>query len=805
MNAKILIRFIMAILLLGVVACSDSSDLGSPKCILADEFGGVKSKNLRLEATDASLSSDTNGWKNSGVSVKAGDKVFIKTSGSINLCNNRSKDSVTVDGYADSYYASPWGWREVSETTGSSNPLILNKHDQYEIRLTHRGATGADIDKGEWHCSGRGSGNHSECALKNGEGFMFYAPGIMSNTQKYSYFNPAATDSRRYDMISDVARSSAAAKTKLYYKFEDDWSNPSYMGDNWGGLQYQVKYWRAGCSGHNGNYLRLKDAGVDNSIISLHKYPGGFSYTATKNGEPKFQIYEDANYNWEDEKDGSGDGTGSNKGDGYNDKNSNVGGYDIVVRITDSNSTDIINSIVGPIRKILLGDKNASPPIDGLTERMYKRITNNSEYIRVAQALMATTIIFFSFSYMIGLSKITQKELFYLILKLSIVIAAISPGSWEFFYDYLFVFFIEGTDQLIYLLTSQFDSVYIPGDGSKSSVLQGEVAYLTGTDAANVSANAFSFLNVTLSKIFSEATQLKILGLFSFAPIGWVYAILMYLGIAVFLLSVAKAVLIYIMSILFTSLLLFMAPIFILFILFDATKKVFDNWVKQLISFMAQPIFLFIILSIFNIFILSAMYTVLSFSVCEGCAFGINLGLINDIFQIENNLSICFIRSYLPWGYDSGFAADIKIGKSPVSWFMIIIFVMLCYILHKMLEFIVTLSNLLISGDAGLALDAPAAAMVEEVKNTATSTAKGAKNTLKVADDFTGKHASDQSKMFVRATLGGLAEKVGFKDAGKKIRKSDAFKTSNEKKGKKSTSLKEFLFGSKSKKEKDDA
>jgi type IV secretion system protein VirB6 len=60
-----------------------------------------------------------------------------------------------------------------------------------------------------------------------------------------------------------------------------------------------------------------------------------------------------------------------------------------------------------------------------------------------------------------------------------------------------------------------------------------------------------------------------------------------------------------------------MAPIFICFMLFDFTKSLFENWLKQLISYAFQPIILFTGLAFIAMIVRTEIYSSLGFRVCK--------------------------------------------------------------------------------------------------------------------------------------------------------------------------------------------
>ena len=467
---------------------------------------------------------------------------------------------------------------------------------------------------------------------------------------------------------------------------------------------------------------------------------------------------------------------------------SNAGEYIIDV-VTETEPADgfssFLNDIIDPVKEFLMGDRSSVPPTDGITRKMYKGITDNVNYVAAVQAAMVLSIIFFAFTYMVGLSRITQKEFIILAIKMGFVITLISPTSWEFFYNYLFTAFVEGVEDLMWIVSSQFQDIVagataIDADGK-------EVVLSQGLD--DVARNNFAFLDQTLARFFTAETNIKILGLMSSFPIGIIMAILIYVAMAFFIFVVIRCVLMYLTSIVMVALLLFIAPIIIPFILFNSTKSIFDRWLSQLLSFGFQPVLLFSILAIFNAFVFSAFYTLLGYSVCWSCIFEVDLPISeifgNSPFFGGNFDKICVISSYEPWGVSSESDVSSKIIKTPVGLFMILIFFILINAMHKFVDWIVYISGSMTAGIHAVLTSSGADGMIGSAKDAVTFGAQkavsGSVDALDKADFLTGRVASDKVKTTARKALPRAMTRGGKDGMGGKNIYSDKFMTSTEK------------------------
>jgi hypothetical protein len=304
------------------------------------------------------------------------------------------------------------------------------------------------------------------------------------------------------------------------------------------------------------------------------------------------------------------------------------------------------------------------------------------------------------------------------------------------------------------------DPEYSRLEGGTPIVLRGIEGKLFDPDVLQTSYNteashhAFAFLNQTLSRFFTRETNIKISALLSGFPLGWVFALLIYVGIFFFIVGVVRAITAYMLSIIMTGLLLFMAPIFISFLLFPTLKNLVDRYIKQLIGFAIQPVLMFMVLSLFNVFIYSIFYALLSYSVCWGCIWHIDLP-INGWLGVDDNFDrFCIFEGYRPWGLTGNQELAVKLNKFPVSLFSILIFLILGSAMEKFLLWVADFAKGVVGGNAISSLDgsagagrSPTAELMGSVKNTAGTVAGQALNQLKPIKGEIESRKADVSKI----------------------------------------------------------
>ncbi len=254
---------------------------------------------------------------------------------------------------------------------------------------------------------------------------------------------------------------------------------------------------------------------------------------------------------------------------------------------------DPISWCIGLVKKTLFGStgadyKNGVKITDGgtagIVPTIYSTIVANSGFTNTVRALLMLFIIFSAMGFIMGSIEITQKELIGRVIKIIIIIALISPNSWHFFNEHLFIWFYEGTDFVINILYE----VAASGPGS---------------------SNPLDFF-------FSEEIFIKLFSLLLSTPTGWIY-IIIYLIMLVFLVKIYfDAAVLYMTALIMVGLLISIAPIFIMFYIFEQTKSFFDNWVKQIMSYSVQMILVYAGILFMTMIIRNQIYNTLGFPTC---------------------------------------------------------------------------------------------------------------------------------------------------------------------------------------------
>lgn len=222
----------------------------------------------------------------------------------------------------------------------------------------------------------------------------------------------------------------------------------------------------------------------------------------------------------------------------------------------------------------------------GLIQNLYTGIVSNPGYRFAVSALLVLFIVYTTLSYLSGNIDITQTELVTRVAKIAIISALIgTEGSWNFFYENLFVYFVGGLKQVLSIITE---------------------AGASGPGASGI-----------LGMMIAPQTMAKLFALLFMDWKGFIYIFLFFFALYFVLKVFFHAAIIYLTALMTIGLILVMAPIFLCFMLFGFTRSLFENWLKQLISYSLQPILLFAGLVFIAAILREEIYGSLGFRVCK--------------------------------------------------------------------------------------------------------------------------------------------------------------------------------------------
>lgn len=287
-----------------------------------------------------------------------------------------------------------------------------------------------------------------------------------------------------------------------------------------------------------------------------------------------------------------------------NKYSNNSGEYYVSVKVknpVNGSVSSIIEAVIKPVLEVMDGKEDGSTV--GQAERVYKAIISDARYKAILKISLVLMFTFYGVGYLLGVSELNHAEIFGRIIKIGFIYLMVGETGWDWFKMFFVKFFKDGTDYLSFMMASSFDdspeikSAIDSGDFYNKSVL-------------------FSSVDNVFSLFFSSAVINKVSALFFASIFGWLYFLIIWWGFLHYVYAVANAVLLYLTAQVFISIMFVLGPIFFIFLIFNQTKDMFDNWLKQLIGFSLQQIFLLTTLAFFNMLMYEVIKMSLGFKIC---------------------------------------------------------------------------------------------------------------------------------------------------------------------------------------------
>lgn len=401
--------------------------------------------------------------------------------------------------------------------------------------------------------------------------------------------------------------SSQGGKLKLRYREPAETHPPSVAGnlsDNV--IGYTVKLFTHGCRATDGQGLKIIIGGKE------FAYPGADDKWAPDAYGPvflKITDFIDSNYA------------------------NNRGRYSVWVgnKVEPPLASTVVKLVSDTILDTLHGKEVATTDghfvrSGGIVKGLYNGVVSGP-FRHTVQTLLVLYVTFVATGFILGFVKLNQFELVMRLIKIGIILTLISEKSWEFFNGTLFTFFINGIMDLSNILSAV-----------RTENTQGEL-------------RDFLFIDQVLAPLFVAETWLRITALMFTSLFGLLLAAFIYIGFALVIIALLRAVIVYVFSLIALGILMAVAPIFISFMLFEKTKGYYNGWVKEMVSYFLQPIFVFTAVVLFSQFLMISLYQVISFPVCWGCAFQAVIPL-GDVGPGAPDIVFCIFNMWRLWGID---------------------------------------------------------------------------------------------------------------------------------------------------------
>lgn len=274
----------------------------------------------------------------------------------------------------------------------------------------------------------------------------------------------------------------------------------------------------------------------------------------------------------------------------------NAGGYTLqfltgveVTKITIvSDAYDQVRSLITRSPK----SKDSDKPTE--VQMQFRNLTQNVSFQALVRVIIAFSITYFGFTYLLGLSQRSISEIIIKLFKISLLVQLISPDSWNFYYSHFFALFVDGLDTILKMLL-QAALLDIP---------EGK--------------NALSFIDdLVFGELLTATTFTKVAGLLGSLPTGILWCATLLISLWVYIGGAAYIIMLTLVGWLSISLMLLIFPIMLAFILLELKfKDMMSNWIKFMLAQCLQIIISMAALALFTSLIMDNVHRILGVKIC---------------------------------------------------------------------------------------------------------------------------------------------------------------------------------------------
>ncbi|MDG7056943.1 MAG: type IV secretion system protein [Wolbachia endosymbiont of Penenirmus auritus] len=284
----------------------------------------------------------------------------------------------------------------------------------------------------------------------------------------------------------------------------------------------------------------------------------------------------------------------------------NVGGYSFeFLSGVQKPTSGFFDYVYNYLKCVLLINENCEKHFDSndpaAAQAMFQNIAEKgTSFHNFVLSLLVLFIVISSLLYLFGMIRETKHDMLIRMMKITLVIVLISPGSFRFFYDHFLVLFVKGLEHLIKVITN-----FVPN---------------SNTD------QLFSFMEDMFNKFFAYSVWKKFAAFFHYQM--WTSLLMIpviLIGIILYFLLCVYAYIIFLSGFVGIAFLIAIMPLFLISILFSPLKSLFEGWIKFCISFCLQSIMIFALLSLLAAMIMNTFYRQLGFTVCYNKWFEIRI------------------------------------------------------------------------------------------------------------------------------------------------------------------------------------
>lgn len=332
--------------------------------------------------------------------------------------------------------------------------------------------------------------------------------------------------------------------------------------------------------------------------------------------------------------------------------------------------------------------------VEDASEKMYEAISEDDEYRAIVGICITLSVMFYAGAIMLGMSQLNAYS--GLLFAMKVVLIYNFAVNWDDFQFYILdtleAFIRDGVN-----MAANTFSDYESFDNSDPNLtVLGKVTVIGEMDKMISILWDFRMFKIVMALMLTGIT-------------GFFWGLSLFGFIIFYLLAVLEVIKIYLLALIGRYVLYALGPIFLTFLLFNQTRSLFDGWMKTLISFTLQPVFLFLFVGMFNAVIAGFMNTIFLPELTDPD----KIGQVNNGAGVTLEKETCikyelfentpFGKMYW-WRLCNG--ADCKEGgikpQIPIDIWVLLSCLIVCYMMFSMTTWIVEVANTLASGAMAL-------------------------------------------------------------------------------------------------------
>jgi type IV secretory pathway VirB6-like protein len=393
------------------------------------------------------------------------------------------------------------------------------------------------------------------------------------------------------------------------------------------------------------------------------------------------------------------------------DAGNNSGSYKVRIEKREalkSRAGGIVNGVLGPITRTMEGSlvDDANTVVDeriGLVQNFYVKLISNPLYKKLLTLSIVLALSFYGMGYLIGVNELKNSEIVKILLKIGFIYLFTSTETGIVYFNSLFVgFFKDAINYITFSVAETFDT-------ANSNEIRIKIRDSSFYDKGIL----FKSADKVIDLLMTGAVQKKILALLFSSIFGWIYFLIIYYCLMTYIYAIANSMLLYITCQIMVSILFVLGPIFFIFLMFKVTKDMFDNWLKALIGFSLQQIFLVMTLSLFNTFVYSFLKLALGYRICWTNVLSLNLIISKvSLFNFWSVAGTNSPESGVEDSPDSSFGSDENMPS-------LYLFLYLMIVVSLMKKFIQMFTDLAVSLSGGLKASTISAEAMSGMKSAA--------------------------------------------------------------------------------------